>query len=430
MRLPVNYGLRGVCALKKKSRPIFNKKIGISSYIIICVVLVLAAIITTYLITIGGFGSKEAFRNAKKYMEVESAIENNFIGEVNDEDLYNGAASAMVRSLGDKWSYYMTPAEYEAYKLSAENEYAGIGVTIQIDEDGRFLITSVQEGTPAATAGLEEGQYLVSVDGEDVSGMSLADVSTLIRSKLNTDFKVGIEDKKGNQSSVTVACTVIYKTAVSSKLLEKNIGYVRISNFEAGSSADAISAIESLLSIGAEKFIFDLRNNPGGLLSELKTLLDYILPEGDIFVSIDKEGNETVTQSDKICLKYEMCVLVNEKTYSAAEFFAAALREYDWATVVGAQTTGKARSQITIELSDGSAVHISTNKYLTPERVDLAEAGGVTPDVAVSNEVKNKTDNSGDNESSDDNDSGNTNASSKDLQLDKAVELLKDKKLD
>lgn len=403
-----------------------------SGYIIVCIVLVIAAIIATYLITIGGFGSKEAFRNAKKYMEVESAIENNFVGDVNDEDLYNGAAAAMVRSLGDKWSYYMTPAEYEAYKLSSANEYAGIGVTIQIDEDGRFRITSVQPGTPAESAGLEEGQYLVSVDGEEIEGMSLSDVSTLIRSKLNTDFKIGIADKKGNESTVTLACTTIYKTAVSSKLLQKNIGYIRISNFEAGSSADAISAIESLLSIGAENFIFDLRDNPGGLLSELKALLDYILPEGDMFVSIDRDGNETVTQSDKICLKYKMCVLVNENTYSAAEFFAAALQEYDWATVVGMQTTGKARSQITIELSDGSAVHISTNKYLTPERVDLAEAGGVTPDVIVSNEVKKekneKTDGAEPEDDGEDNeDAENTEKPKKnkstDPQLDKAVEL-------
>lgn len=396
----------------------------------------LAAIISTYLITIGGFGSKQAYRNAKKYMEIESVLENNFVDEVNDEDVYNGAAAAMVRSLGDKWSYYMTPAEYEAYKLSAANEYAGIGVTIQIDEDGRFKITSVQEGTPAAEAGLEEGQYLVSVDGEEVSGMSLSDVSTLIRSKLNTDFKVGIEDKKGDETTVTLACTVIYKTAVSSKMLEKNIGYVRITNFEAGSSADAINAIESLLSIGSEYFIFDLRDNPGGLLSELKSLLDYILPEGDMFVSIDREGNESVTQSDKICLKYNMCVLVNENTYSAAEFFAAALQEYEWASVVGMQTTGKARSQITVELSDGSAVHISTNKYLTPERVDLAEAGGITPDYIVSNEVKKDKSKKTDEEKTDDNsedaedneegaDAGkNKKKVSTDPQLDKAISVL------
>ena len=421
--------------MKKVSRPAFNKKIGPSGYIILCVALVVAAIISTYLITIGGFESKEAFNNAKKYMEIESVIENNFVGDVSETDIRNGAAGAMVRALGDKWSYYMTADEYEAYKLSASNEYAGIGVTIQVDADGRFKITSVQDGTPAAAAGLEAGQYLVSVDGQDISGMALSDVSTLIRSKLNTDFKIGVEDKKGNESTVKIECTTIYKTAVSNKLINGNIGYIRIANFEAGSSADAISAIESLLSVGATRFVFDVRDNPGGLLSELMSLLDYILPEGDIFVSIDRNGNETVTSSDKICLKYNMCVLVNENTYSAAEFFAAALQEYEWASVVGMQTSGKSRSQITVELSDGSAVHISTNKYLTPNRVDLADAGGVTPDYVISNEVKVKPPKDDDNENKQDEgenentgEDGENNEDEEpaitDPQLEKAIEVL------
>lgn len=419
--------------MKRKPRPVFNKKIGTTGYIIICIALVIAAIISTYLITIGGFESKEAFSNAKKYMEIESAIENNFIGDVSDESIYNSAAAAMVRSLGDKWSYYMTADEYEAYKLSKGNEYAGIGITVQQDSDGRFRISSVQDGTPAATAGLEEGMYIVSVDGEEVKGMELSDVSTLIRSKLNTDFKLGVENKKGDESTVTVACTTIYKTAVSSKMLDNNVGYIRIANFEAGSSQDTISAIESLLSIGATKFVFDVRDNPGGLLSELMNLLDYILPEGDIFVSIDRNGNETVKTSDKVCLKYNMCVLVNENTYSAAEFFAATLQEYEWASVVGMQTTGKARSQVTIELSDGSAVHISTHKYLTPDRVDLSDVGGVTPDYVVSNEVKvepekNKTDDADggdtDNEDNEEGKKEDEEPEIKDPQLEKAINVL------
>ena len=126
-----------------------------------------------------------------------------------------------------------------------------------------------------------------------------------------------------------------------------------------------------------------MRNNPGGKLSELITLLDHILPEGDLFVGVDRSGKETVTKSDNVCVKVPMSVIVNANTYSAAEFFAAALREYDWATIVGENTTGKGRSQTTELLSDGSAVHISSNKYLTPQRVDLSEQGGLIPDQTV-----------------------------------------------
>lgn len=284
----------------------------------------------------------------------------------------------------------MTADEYEAYKLSAANEYAGIGVSVKPDEDGNFVIMSVAESTPAATAGLAAGQIIVSIDGEEVAGMTLTEVKTLMRSKLNKDFPMVIEDDEGNQSEVTVSCTTIYSSPVSNKMLSGNIGYVKISNFEAGCSEDFISAVEHLMADGAESFIFDVRDNPGGLLAELVAVLDYLLPEGDLFVSVDKAGNETVTSSDKVCLKCDMAVLVNGNSYSAAEFFAAALQEYDWATIVGEHTTGKSRSQITIELSDGSAVHLSTCKYLTPKGVDLAEEGGVAPDLEVANEKEGK----------------------------------------
>jgi carboxyl-terminal processing protease len=112
-------------------------------------------------------------------------------------------------------------------------------------------------------------------------------------------------------------------------------------------------------------------------------MLDYLLPEGEIFVSVSKDGTEKVETSDASCVEMPMAVLVNQNSYSAAEFFAAALREYDWATVVGQQTTGKGRSQITKRLSDGSALHISTKKYMTPSRVDLSEVGGITPDIEI-----------------------------------------------
>lgn len=284
----------------------------------------------------------------------------------------------------------MSAEEYEAYKLSSSNEYSGIGVSVKVNSKGEFEVFSVEESSPAANAGIAVGDIITAIDGEDVSDKTLEDVSLLIRSKVNKDFPMTLESG-GDTKTVTVACEIIYKNPVSSRLLDGNIGYIKISNFEAGSSENTKKAIEQLLQTGATSFIFDVRNNPGGLLTELVDLLDYILPEGDLFISVDKEGHETVQTSDKVSLKNKMVVLVNGNSYSAAEFFAAALQEYNWATVVGEQTTGKARSQITLELSDGSAVHISTHKYLTPNRVDLAEAGGVTPDIAVAQDDE-KTD--------------------------------------
>ena len=247
---------------------------------------------------------------------------------------------------------------------------------------------AIEDGTPAAAAGLAVGQFIVSVDGQAVEGMNTAELQELIRSKVNKNFPMVVADAKGNETKVTLSCEVIYKNPISSKMLDNNIGYIKIANFEAGCSEGTIGAIEKLTAEGATSFIFDVRDNPGGLVSELVSLLDYLLPDGDLFVSVDKAGNETVKTSDKVCLSAKMAVLVNANSYSAAEFFAAALQEYDWATIVGEHTTGKARSQVTIELSNGGAVHISTNKYLTPKRVDLAEAGGIKPDIEAKNTEK------------------------------------------
>ena len=371
--------------MKKPKGSFFNKKFKLTHLIIVCLIVAALTAGATYALTIGGIGSKQYFDDAKAYVEIEKIINENYIGSADDDTLFNAAASAMVRSIDDKWSYYMSPEEYAAYKLTSSNEYAGIGISVKQNDSGDFEIFSVDSGTPAEAAGLTAGQLIVSVDGQPVADMTLSEMQELIRSKLNKDFPMVVSDKKGNEVSVTVACEIIYKDPVASRMLDGNIGYIKIANFEAGSSEGTINAIERLVAEGATSFIFDVRNNPGGLLSELVSLLDYLLPDGDLFISVDKQGNETVKTSDKICLSSKMAVLVNANTYSAAEFFAAALQEYDWATIVGENTTGKARSQITLELSNGGAVHISTHKYLTPDRVDLSEVGGIKPDIEAVN---------------------------------------------
>ncbi len=376
--------------MKKGKLPNFDNKIKLTHLIIACLAVAIVTAILTYVAAIGGFGSKQYLDDARRYVEIEKIIDDNYIGDADYNELYNAAAAAMVKSIGDKWSYFMNAEEYEAYKLSSSNEYSGIGVSVKVNSSGEFEVFSVEESSPAANAGIAVGDIITAIDGEDVSDKTLEDVSLLIRSKVNKDFPMTLESG-GDTKTVTVACEIIYKNPVSARLLDGNIGYIKISNFEAGSSENTKKAIEQLLQTGATSFIFDVRNNPGGLLTELVDLLDYILPEGDLFISVDKSGKETVQTSDKVSLKNKMIVLVNGNSYSAAEFFAAALQEYSWATVVGEQTTGKARSQITLELSDGSAVHISTHKYLTPNRVDLAEAGGVTPDIAVAQDDE-KTD--------------------------------------
>ena len=307
----------------------------------------------------------------------------NYIGDYKASDLKNAAANAMIDSLGDRWSYYMTADEYKSYKLHSANQYEGIGVTIDKDEEtGGFRIRSVMDNTPASSAKLQEGQIIIAVDDEDVTDLTVDGIRELISSKIDSKINLVVLDD-GDKVTYKLDCSVIYSNPVSYELTNELVGYIRIANFDAGSGDATISAIDNLVTQGATSLIFDVRDNPGGMLSELIKVMDYVLPSGEIFVSVDSSGKETVKKSDNVCLQMVMSVLVNENSFSAAEYFAAALQEYEWATVVGAPTTGKARSQTTIELSDGSAVHISNHKYLTPKRVDLSDSKGINPDVVV-----------------------------------------------
>lgn len=352
--------------------------------IIACLLCIAVTAGVMCLVFFGRFGGVSNYKMARKLSEVKEVIDENYIGERDDTAVENAASAAMVTALGDQWSYYMTPEEYQAYLMYSANEYAGIGVTIQPESTGGgYRIVAVTAQSPAERAGLTAGDVIVSVDGTDVSDMPLSEVQQLIRSKLDRTISFSIRGADGKTRTVDVDCTVIHTDPVSFKMLDNNIGYIQINNFEKGCGDSTVKAMDQLLSDGASALIFDVRNNPGGRLSELITVLDHVLPEGDIFVSVDRSGRETVTKSDNVCVKVPMSVLINGNTYSAAEFFAAALKEYDWATLVGENTTGKGRSQTTLVLSDGSAVHISSNKYLTPQRVDLSEQGGLIPDIAA-----------------------------------------------
>ncbi len=329
-------------------------------------------------------GSEENYNQAMKYLEIKNMLDENYVGTVDEEAVSSAAFAAMVEALGDQWSYYMSPSEYEAYKLYSQNQYVGLG--IQIDKDaktGGLAITGVTDDSPADTAGLVAGDIILAINGTDITSMTVGDARSFIEANIGETVQLTIQNASGNQSTLNVNCAVVYTNPVSYEMMSGNIGYVQILNFQSGAADAAINAIENLLSQGAVGFVFDVRTNPGGLVSELTTLLDYLLPSGTIFISVDKDGNQTPTESDSVCLNMPMAVLVNADTYSAAEFFAAALQEYNWAEIIGTRTTGKSRSQQTLELSDGSAIHISTARYLTPLGVDLAEQGGLIPDQEV-----------------------------------------------
>ena len=350
-----------------------KKKILISlSYILVTM---LATVATLAAIGYPGYAS------GTKLEQLESLILERFIGDADQTAMEDAAAAAMVKSLGDRWSYYIPASEYDAHEEQVNNAYVGIGITIEAKEQEGFLVKAVNEGGPAGEAGVQVDDLVIEVEGQDVREMTAADVRNLVRGEEGTCVSLTVL-RQGERVTLSVERRQVQTVVASGRMLTDKIGLVTIENFDSRCAEETIAAIDDLLGQGAEKLIFDVRNNPGGYAKELVKVLDYLLPEGELFRTVDYAGKENVDHSDADCLDIPMAVLVNGDSYSAAEFFAAALSEYGVADVVGEKTCGKGYFQNTIRLSDGSAVGLSVGKYFTPKGVSLAGVG-ITPDVVV-----------------------------------------------
>ena len=317
-----------------------------------------------------------------KLDQLESLILERFIGDSDRVAMEDAAAEAMVDSLGDRWSYYIPADEYEAYQEQVANAFVGVGITIQLTEESEgLLVVDVTRGGPAEEAGILVGDTLVAVEQTRIAGMSTTEVRNLVRGEEGTWVSLTLS-RDGREETFSVERRRIEVPVATFSMLDNHVGLVRIENFDQRCAQETIAAIEALLAQGAEGLIFDVRGNPGGYADEMVKILDYLLPEGELFRTVDYAGREHVDTSDADCLELPMAVLVNQDSYSAAEFFAAALREYDWAVVVGQKTCGKGYFQNTLPLSDGSAVGLSVGKYFTPNGQSLADVG-VTPDRVV-----------------------------------------------
>lgn len=342
----------------------------------------MAACAVTLLVTIG------KTPGSTKLDQVEYLIKNRFIEEADMEKAEDAAATAMIDSLGDRWSYYLSAADYATHKEQVENAYVGIGITISPEENGQgFLILAVQKDSGAEAAGLLAGDIITGAEGQDVRGMTTAQLRDIIRGKEGTSVSLEIT-RDSEVLRVQVTRMQILTEVVRYEMLENSIGLIAISNFDARCADETIAAIEALREQGAQALIFDVRNNPGGYATELVKVLDYLLPEGDLFRTLDYAGRETVDKSDASFLDMPIAVVCNEDSYSAAEFFPAAIQEYGAGTIVGMPTCGKGYFQYTYELSDGSAVGLSAGKYFTPSGKSLIGTG-IQPDVVV--EVDDET---------------------------------------
>ena len=320
-----------------------------------------------------------------KLGEIRQRVDDYYVGEYDVQDAVDMACVGFITGVGDRWSGYMSKEEYETYMTSLEGQATGIGVYTTYDqEQNRLRIIEVYHGSGAEEAGLAHGDEIVGAGGKALETDGYQAVIDAIAGDEGTMAEVTVRRAAtGQTETLSIERREVEATMVTGRMLDDETGYIYIYNFHQHADEQFEQTVDSLLEQGAQRLIFDVRNDPGGSVEVLSNMLDPLLPEGTIMTLRAKDGEEVVYSSDAAALDIPMAVLVNADSISAAEFFAAALQEYNWADIIGERTTGKGRSQQTIELSDGSAIHVSTARYLTPMRVDLAEQGGIVPDQIV-----------------------------------------------
>lgn len=316
-------------------------------------------------------------------LQGQKAIETYFVEDYDKENLQTATMTAMVASLGDRWSYYLTPEDYENLSQVRSNTYVGIGMTVDSSQDDGLGIVSVTEDSPAQEAGLLAGEIIRAVNDTVITAETKETCRDAISGEAGTQVKLEIEDAQGARRTVTVTRREIKTVSGQWELLPDGVGLITLRNFYEDAGAWFAQAAEELQNQGARALVVDVRNNPGGYVTELVETLDVLLPEEEIFVSRLTNGTEMRYTSDADWIDLPLAVLVNQDSYSAAEFFAAQMQESGRALVVGTATVGKGYFQKLYKLADGSALGLSSGTYYTAAGTSLKDTG-VTPDVLLS----------------------------------------------
>ena len=345
-----------------------------------------------------------------KLSYLKKLIDETYLHDVKEKDLNEGIYKGYVEGLGDQYSAYYDKKETKELTESLDGSFSGIGAVMTQDaSSGVITITRVYDDSPAKKAGIKAGDVLYRVEEKTVTGKDLDKVVSWIKGKKGT--KVNLTLLRGTNSDkikVTATRDVITVETVKSKVLENQIGYISISEFDSVTGAQFAKALKQLQKKNIEGLVVDLRNNPGGSLSTVCDILDSILPKGLIVYTKDKNGKkEEYTSDEKHRLNLPMSVLVNGQSASASEIFAGAVQDYGKAEIIGTQTYGKGVVQNLFDLKDGTCVKLTTSEYFTPKGRNI-DGKGITPDVKIEYKY-------------------NAKDPKADNQLDKAVSVVKDK---
>lgn len=317
-----------------------------------------------------------------KLNAIDSVLESFYFGDVDDETAKDNIYKAYLSSYGDKYTMYYTADEYKALKESTNGKFYGIGAVCQLSGEGGVLLVDVYDNGAGYQAGLRSGDRVVNVDGRDITDMELLSAVALIKGDKGTSVTLEVIRGTERLTFSAVRDAVEAKT-VSYTLLDNNIGYLSISQFEEVTTKQFKAAVEDLQSQGMKGLVIDIRNNPGGLLDTVVGMLKYMLPDGLIVYTEDKQGNRKEYKGqDNDEFNLPLAVIVNGNSASASEIFAGAIQDYGKGTIIGTQTYGKGIVQTVKPLTDGSAIKFTIAKYFTPKGQDI-HGKGVTPDMVV-----------------------------------------------
>lgn len=369
-----------------------NSKKIYKSIMLIIVVAIVTFILTTVFIynkigTTSNYANNKILNSefVRKIYALKNIIDDEYISDVNEDNLIDGAIKGYVEGLGDEYTEYFTKKEMEEFKTETDGNYVGIGIyMLQNTKDNTIVILTPIENSPAEKAGILPGDIIKKVDGVEYTGEDFEKIATYIKGKEGTTVKLGIE-RDGKELTFEIERKNIDLYPIKSEVLENNIGYISISSFDEDCAKEFKDAYTELNKRNIKSLIIDLRNNGGGIVDEALEIADYVLEKDDIIlITKDKSGKEEIEKSTKKpIMNIPIVILTNENTASSSEILTAALKEHEKATVIGQKTYGKGVIQELITLTDGSGIKITTEEYYTPNRNKINKVG-ITPDKEVS----------------------------------------------
>lgn len=370
-----------------------NRVLSIS----LLLILLLTSVLPNHVFAEIQYKQEETKADLEFFGDIFNLVKDSYPFEIEEDKLIEAAVKGMLKSI-DPYSDYYTKEEADSKFSTIVGTFSGIGIYIE-EKEGYINIVDTIKDQPAIKAGLKKDDLIVSVDNLDIKDLGLDKVSSMIKGPIGTKVNIGI-NREGKFLMFEITRDTVTINPVNYKILEDDIGYIQIEDFNSQVTIELKKVLKSFDAKGVTKIILDLRDNPGGLLNEVIDTARLLIPRGAI-VHVRNKGQELIThRSTLIKSKYKLAVLVNGNSASASEILAGAIKDRKVGTLIGTKTFGKGIIQSLIPITDGSIVKLTTAEYLTPNKISI-HGKGIEPNITIKNTEK------------------------EDLQLKKAIEILK-----